>query len=110
MNLGKPPPGRHRESLPALGSVRLPPPRFEIWAWQQQARCRGLPAHVFFPEGLRGADLNRLEDRAKRICTECPVVTQCREHALSTLELWGVWGAMTSRERAEQLYAAPISE
>jgi len=54
MNLGKPPPVRHRESLPALGSVRLPPPRFEIWAWQQQARCGGLPAHVFFPEGLRG--------------------------------------------------------
>jgi WhiB family transcriptional regulator, redox-sensing transcriptional regulator len=86
---------------PPINPVRLPPPVFEEWEWQLQGSCRGQPTDVFFPEGLRGARLKRLEYRAKRICADCPVLVQCRDHALRTPEAWGIWGAMTSRERAD---------
>jgi WhiB family redox-sensing transcriptional regulator len=41
----------------------------------------------------------REEARAKLICADCPVLTQCRDHALSVPETWGIWGATTPRER-----------
>ena len=95
------PAGNRRREPPTISPGRLAPPLFEDWEWQLSARCRGHPAHLFFPKGLRGPALIRLEAEAKRICSDCPVVSECRDHAVRTPELWGVWGAMTSRERAK---------
>jgi len=30
---------------------------------------------------------------------DCPVLEECREHALSTREPYGVWGGMSEEER-----------
>jgi WhiB family transcriptional regulator, redox-sensing transcriptional regulator len=68
--------------------------------WQQSARCRGLPSNVFFPEELDSRRQRRLQEQAaKQICASCPVIVACREHALRAPEKYGVWGALTARER-----------
>jgi WhiB family redox-sensing transcriptional regulator len=68
--------------------------------WQQSARCRGLPSNVFFPEGLYSRRQRRLQEQAaKQVCVSCPVIVACREHALRAPEKYGVWGALTARER-----------
>jgi len=36
---------------------------------------------------------------AKAICAACPVLAQCREHALKTREPYGVWGGMSEEDR-----------
>jgi len=41
------------------------------------------------------------EERAKAICRACPVLEQCREHALAVQEPYGIWGAMGEGERRD---------
>jgi WhiB family redox-sensing transcriptional regulator len=83
--------------------VRLPPPVEDAWDWQLKGSCQGYPIDVFFPEDRLKSAQQRREEAAKRICVACPVLSQCRAHALSTPEQHGVWGAMTPRERAREL-------
>ena len=40
------------------------------------------------------------EHRAKAICADCPVLAQCRDHALRSREVYGIWGGMGESERA----------
>jgi len=79
---------------------RLPPPLLDIYEWQDQGLCRRMPGELFFDsEVARGAQRARREAAAKRVCMHCPVLTQCRQHALAA-EDYGVWGGLTSSERA----------
>jgi WhiB family redox-sensing transcriptional regulator len=41
---------------------------------------------------------------AKAICAACPVLAQCRDHALKTREPYGVWGGLGEEDR-EVIYA-----
>jgi WhiB family transcriptional regulator, redox-sensing transcriptional regulator len=71
------------------------------WDWQLLATCRGEPAETFYPpDGERGQTRAAREERAKVICRQCPVLLVCRQHALSTGEPYGIWGAMSPAERA----------
>jgi WhiB family transcriptional regulator, redox-sensing transcriptional regulator len=80
--------------------TRLPAPVAENWSWQRLGSCRGLDSSVFFhPEYERGNAKLRREERAKAICRRCPVLVECRRHALSVAEPYGVWGGMTAEER-----------
>jgi WhiB family redox-sensing transcriptional regulator len=55
---------------------------------------------VFFhPEGERGPARRRRDDAAKAVCASCPVMQECRQHALTVREPYGVWGGMTEDER-----------
>lgn len=83
--------------------LALPPPMQDAWSWQAHGKCLGYPLEVFFPEDRLKSGLRRRENEAKLICQTCPVLAQCREHALRTPEHHGVWGAMTARERAREL-------
>jgi WhiB family redox-sensing transcriptional regulator len=75
-------------------------PDLEMWAWQVDALCRGLPSDVFYsPDNERGASKRRREDHAKKICRACPVLEFCRRHAIELGEPYGVWGATTPLER-----------
>mgnify|MGYP002753500384 CR=1 FL=1 len=43
-----------------------------------------------------------IQRRGGRQCTThrvCPVLEECRDHALSTREPYGVWGGMSEEER-----------
>jgi WhiB family redox-sensing transcriptional regulator len=79
---------------------RLPVPITEIWDWQMHGACRGMDSAYFFhPEGERGPARANREARAKEVCRRCPVLEQCRRHALSVQEPYGVWGGLSESER-----------
>lgn len=83
---------------------RLPSPIIESYAWQWEGACMGADSSVFFsPEAERGAKRHRREEAAKALCATCPVIDQCREHALRVQEPYGVWGGLTESERAKLL-------
>lgn len=78
---------------------RLPTPVTENWAWQTKGLCRGEDSAVFFhPDGERGPARARREARAKAICLECPVLEQCRQHAITVEETYGIWGGFSESE------------
>jgi WhiB family redox-sensing transcriptional regulator len=56
-------------------------------------------AFFFHPEGERGPARAHREARAKGVCRGCPVLEQCRLHALSAQEPYGVWGGLSESER-----------
>ncbi len=79
---------------------RLPGPTSDQWDWQLQASCRGMDSATFFhPEGERGAARADREAKAKAVCERCPVVEQCRRHALAVQEPYGIWGGLSESER-----------
>ncbi len=68
--------------------------------WPSQAACRSAePDELFVP----GAAQNR----AKALCTGCPVRTECLADALDNRTEFGIWGGMTERERRALLRRRP---
>ena len=81
---------------------RLPKPVAQEWEWQLEGACQGLNSSVFFhPDGERGSARARRAYQAKMICRACPVLEQCRRHAMAVREPYGVWGGLTEEERRE---------
>lgn len=82
-------------------TARQPEPIAELWEWQFHGLCRTTSPEVFFhPEGERGPARRSRDARAKEVCSVCPVLEECRTHALAVREPYGVWGGMTEEERA----------
>ena len=80
------------------------------WEWQLSASCRGKDVEVFFhPTGERGPARASRAAAAKALCAACPVLQQCRDHALATAEPYGVWGGMTEEERLAEVKARRAS-
>ena len=85
---------------------RLPGPVADIWDWQLHGACREADPRLFFhPEGERGPARRERDAAARSVCQACPVMEQCRKHALTVREPYGVWGGLTEDDR-EALYAA----
>ncbi len=90
---------------------RLPGPVADLWEWQMQGACRTTGSEIFFhPEGERGPSRRNRDLAAKAVCLTCPVLVQCREHALRVREPYGVWGGMSEHEREDYLQARRIPE
>jgi WhiB family redox-sensing transcriptional regulator len=84
----------------------LPVPIIENWDWQLRAACRNLDSAAFFPpERERGNERRRREAVAKQVCSGCPVIEQCRRHALAAEERYGVWGGLTETDRTAVIRA-----
>lgn len=60
--------------------------------WSAQAACRTTDPDELFVQGAA-------QNRAKAVCTGCPVRTECLADALDNRVEFGVWGGMTERER-----------
>lgn len=84
--------------MPSLQSSTEPVA--DTWGWQQAGLCRSRSSELFFhPEGERGTAKRTREERAKEVCRNCPVIAECRAHALTVQEPYGVWGGLTEEER-----------
>jgi WhiB family redox-sensing transcriptional regulator len=59
----------------------------------EEGLCAQTDPDAFFPE--KGGSTAA----AKKICAECPVLADCREFALGTPSLYGLWGGLTDVER-----------
>lgn len=85
-------------------TAAVPPPRpahdDHDGPWHTEAGCRRDEAGLFFAPSKEptAARLSR-EQTAKRVCATCPVLVECREHALLQPEPYGVWGGLTAAER-----------
>lgn len=68
--------------------------------WAASSKCRSEDLDGLFVKGAQ-------QQAAKRICTGCPVRTECLAEALDNRIEWGVWGGMTERERRAVLRRRP---
>lgn len=68
--------------------------------WSEDASCRGTDPEELFVKGPQ-------QNRAKAVCTGCPVRTECLTEALDNRIEFGVWGGMTERERRALLRRRP---
>ncbi len=85
---------------------RLPMPTMDVWEWQFQGACREADPRLFFhPDSERGPAKLCRDRAAVKICQECPVMLQCREHSLQVEEPYGVWGGLTQDERWDAIRA-----
>jgi len=89
----------HSSLVAAVPAQRVPV-RDQDAPWHTDAVCRRDEAGLFFAPSKEppAARLSR-EEAAKRVCARCPVMVQCREHALLQPEPYGVWGGLTAAER-----------
>jgi WhiB family redox-sensing transcriptional regulator len=68
--------------------------------WRANAACLGNPVSMFFdpdPDGKRDFSWHAA---ALAVCAECTVRDDCRDFAITMGERHGVWGGMTSSQRA----------
>lgn len=72
-------------------------------SWQLKAACRGPQATVFFPPSHveRKDEKHSRESRAKQICGECVVRSQCLDYAIRIREPHGIWGGLNEVERKQ---------
>lgn len=83
---------------------RLPRPVAESWDWQRFGACRAASRTLFFhPDAERGNARSMRIAHAKEVCMHCPVLVECRHHALTAEEPYGIWGGMDERERREAI-------
>ncbi|BDZ42849.1 hypothetical protein GCM10025865_21480 [Paraoerskovia sediminicola] len=64
-----------------------------LLGWQERALCAQTDPEAFFPE--KGGSTRE----AKKVCTGCPVRSECLEYALENDERFGIWGGLSERER-----------
>lgn len=72
--------------------------------WIENAGCQGKSQLFFPPPGERPAARERRENRARKVCFECEVLSDCQTYARQQREL-GFWGGESEIERAEAGYA-----
>jgi WhiB family transcriptional regulator, redox-sensing transcriptional regulator len=66
--------------------------------WWSLAACQSADPDLFFP--ISGAGPARVQvERAKAVCSGCPVRSDCLGYALAAGPLQGVWGGLTEEER-----------
>jgi WhiB family redox-sensing transcriptional regulator len=61
--------------------------------------CREDPELFYDAESAVG-EPNEHTFRAKAMCRSCPIVNECLYEAMANDERFGIWGSMTTSERA----------
>lgn len=76
--------------------------------WLPRAKCAGMGTDTFFTDHSPGAltapgpKLQAAWDKAKKICSECPVWKECARDCLGEQE--GVWGGLDPAQRYQIRY------
>lgn len=70
------------------------------YTWRVNANCKDIDPELFFPIGNTGEAM-RILVRARAVCADCNVRTQCLEFALATNQDCGVWGGTSEDERRD---------
>jgi WhiB family redox-sensing transcriptional regulator len=69
-------------------------------SWRDSAACRHHDPDLFFPIGTTGAGVAEIE-RAKAICSGCPVQSACLTYALASHQQYGIWGGSDEDQRRQ---------
>jgi WhiB family redox-sensing transcriptional regulator len=78
-------------------------------SWMEHANCKGNTKLFFPPKAERPQARDRREAKAKLLCTQCVVRSQCQQYARINHE-YGYWGGESEEDRhlAGFTVAAPI--
>ncbi|MFJ6775111.1 WhiB family transcriptional regulator [Kitasatospora sp. NPDC091257] len=68
--------------------------------WASEGACRDSDPDELFVDAST-------QNRAKAVCSSCPVRTECLAEALDLRIEFGIWGGMTERERRALLRRRP---
>lgn len=68
------------------------------YTWRDFALCRDTDPELFFPVGTTGTALLQI-DKARQVCGECQVRSECLDFALETNQDSGIWGGLSEEER-----------
>jgi WhiB family transcriptional regulator, redox-sensing transcriptional regulator len=95
-----------RSMVAISGLQRLPTEFDRTMRWARDAACRDEDPELFFPLPVAGGKGSVLAKRqrlatAKAICGRCPVLRECRKHALELPEEYGICGGLTEEERVK---------
>ena len=66
--------------------------------WRNGAACAEVDPDLFFPVGVTGPAVDQIAD-AKAVCSGCAVQTECLEFAITSNQVYGVWGGTSEDER-----------
>ena len=61
--------------------------------WAPRGACRGMDPGTFFPD--RGQNVGHV----KAICHTCEVEKECLDYAVTSRQVFGIWGGTSERER-----------
>jgi WhiB family redox-sensing transcriptional regulator len=80
-------------------------PSFDFLAqpWAPSARCAETDPEAFHPAKGRSSR------QAKAVCARCPVRHACLDWAMATDQRWGIWGALSTRERDRLKWAGKVA-
>jgi WhiB family redox-sensing transcriptional regulator len=67
-------------------------------AWMIDGLCRQVDGDLFYPDGM-GGSVHFQTVKARKVCGNCPVRSECLDYALATGERFGVWGGLSEDER-----------
>lgn len=81
-----------------LGHVLSATEQGDAMDWRDKAACLAVDPELFFPVGNTGPAVDQI-DRAKSVCSRCPVTEYCLQYALDTNQDSGVWGGLSEDER-----------
>lgn len=68
-------------------------------SWREQARCLGEDPQMWFPASPGATKVSR---QAVALCRMCEVRIQCLDYALTTGQVYGIWGGLTEQEREQE--------
>ena len=74
-------------------------PTSDFWSWRDQGACLGHEDLFYSADDESKGERRRKEERAKSVCAVCPVLDTCRQFAMESRELYGVWGGLTESDR-----------
>ena len=74
-------------------------------SWEHKAACRGPQATVFFPPPRfeRKSEKLKREAKARNICSQCSVASDCLNYALRIRAHQAIWGGKNEAERRQRL-------
>ncbi|HMT49938.1 WhiB family transcriptional regulator [Dietzia sp. UBA5065] len=74
-------------------------PTSDFWSWRDHGACLGHEDLFYSAEDESKGERRRKEEKAKQVCAVCPVFDTCRQFAIESKELYGVWGGLTESDR-----------
>lgn len=65
--------------------------------WMDDALCRQISPDIFHPT----VQEQSIANKAKKVCVNCPVISNCLDYALSMPGITGIYAGTTEKERRQ---------
>lgn len=73
----------------------------ELMPWVEDGACRNTEGDWLEIPTVAYTTQRQVKRAEIAVCMDCPVLAECREHAITFPEPLGVWGGLVPRERGK---------